>query len=302
MQIDRESTAGYHLISRFVDREWFIKRESERRCYLKLLGRSLRESDWRCLAYAVMSNHIHLAVVAGEQRLDSWVRRVHSPFADWMNRAHDRIGVMFVRGPKAFPVPPQSVGKVIAYIHNNPVRAGVVAAAHESRWSSHRAYVGLDPAPAWLHVAEGLTRSGFEDRSEFDRWLADPGRYLDDQRLVDDEQAARDATASQMAAIVNRPAPLSIVQATADELAVPIEQLRSRRRGESERVGREIAVHCAERVGVTGVDIAAALGMSQQGVSVILRRHPAAQVAELCARVLQRLSPGGTSASSASSA
>ena len=50
----------YHLISRFVEREWFIKEEEEREYYVRLLGRALSESDWRCLAYAVMSNHIHL--------------------------------------------------------------------------------------------------------------------------------------------------------------------------------------------------------------------------------------------------
>jgi len=42
----------YHLISRFVDREWFIKREDERRTYLRLLGRALLDSDWRCFSFA----------------------------------------------------------------------------------------------------------------------------------------------------------------------------------------------------------------------------------------------------------
>src|SRR5262245_8463848 len=110
----------YHLISRFVDREWFIRSDEERALYLKLLGRGLADADWRLLAFAVMSNHVHLCAVAGEQPLDSWIRAVHSPFADAMNRAYNRIGVMFVRGPKDIAVDPENVGKVIAYIHNNP--------------------------------------------------------------------------------------------------------------------------------------------------------------------------------------
>src|SRR5574338_1050354 len=146
----------YHLISRFVDRDWLIRREQERRDYLELLGRALTTSDWRCLAYAIMSNHLHLAMVAGAQLLDSWIRRVHSPFADAMNRAYARIGPMFVRGPKALTVEASGVGSVIAYIHNNPVRAKVVADASESSWTSHRAYLGLVRAPAWLSVREGL--------------------------------------------------------------------------------------------------------------------------------------------------
>src|SRR4051812_19613519 len=86
----------YHLISRFVDREWFIAHERERRLYLALLGDAVSASDWRCFSYGVMSNHLHHAFVAGQQSLASWIRRVHSPFADIMNKEHDRIGPMFV--------------------------------------------------------------------------------------------------------------------------------------------------------------------------------------------------------------
>ena len=96
--------------SRFVDRDWFIQKEQERRDYLELLGRALNASDWRCLSYALMSNHIHLAMVAGADALDVWLRRVHSPFADLMNRAYGRIGPMFVRGPKSLLVPASGVG------------------------------------------------------------------------------------------------------------------------------------------------------------------------------------------------
>ena len=39
--------AVYHVISRFVDRDWFIESEDERSLYLSLLGRALLESDWR---------------------------------------------------------------------------------------------------------------------------------------------------------------------------------------------------------------------------------------------------------------
>src|SRR5262245_27565079 len=93
---------AYHLISRFVDREWFIRCENERQLYLRLLGRAVQKSDWRLLSFGVMSNHIHLGAVAGRHSLDSWIRAVHSPFADAMNKAYGRIGTMFVRGPKAY--------------------------------------------------------------------------------------------------------------------------------------------------------------------------------------------------------
>ena len=35
----------------------------------------------------------------------------------------------------------------LEYIHNNPIRAGMVAQAHEWPWSSAGAYVSNDPGP-----------------------------------------------------------------------------------------------------------------------------------------------------------
>ncbi len=40
-----EPGTAYHLISRFVDRDWFIQKAYEREHYLRLLGLSL-ENRW----------------------------------------------------------------------------------------------------------------------------------------------------------------------------------------------------------------------------------------------------------------
>ena len=275
---------AYHLISRFVDREWFIASEEERSRYLKLLGRALEQSDWRCFSYGVMSNHTHLGVIAGVQPLDSWVRRVHSPFADWMNRRHDRIGSLFVRGPKAIETPPERIGALIAYIHNNPVRAGVVTDAGASTWTSHRAYLGLVRRPRWLHLREGLTRAGFEDRDRFDAWV----RTQPEEREVL-ESIERAEVADVDATAETRVPAEQIVQLVAESVGIPVAQLCSRRRTESERLGRRISVLCAARVGIPGARIAGALHMSQQGVSFIYRRGTDATVEQLASSVLARL-------------
>jgi putative transposase len=276
----------YHLISRFVDREWFIQTEQERRDYLHLLGRALTSSDWKCLSYAVMSNHIHLAAVAGNDPLHSWIRRVHAPFADMMNRAYDRIGAMFVRGPKARLVADDAVGSVIAYIHNNPVRAGVVDDARGSTWTSHRAYVGLATVPRWLDVREGLARSGFDNAVAFEKWAANPvPARLDEVHDVAlcDEMIERHP--NERITID----PVALVSATASELGISLAQLRSRRRGAIEVLGREAVALCAQHVGLTGVEIARALGVSQQAVSRATTRGVRTDVIALCQRVLLRV-------------
>ena len=280
----------YHLISRFVDRDWFIKKEQERRDYLELLGRALTTSDWRCLAYAIMSNHIHLAMLAGLDPLHSWIRRVHSPFADSMNRAYDRIGPMFVRGPKALRVPDNAVGSVVAYIHNNPVRAKVVDAAGESSWTSHRAYVGLARVPRWLDVTEGRARMGFDDAGAFDRWVMDPARAtFDELHDLDVKNEVVEAKRQHDSGVD----PQALVTVIASELGIPVAQLRSNRRTSVEVLAREAVVLCAQRVGLKGVDTARALGVSQQAISRISLRGIGTEAIALGSRVLERLEAQG---------
>jgi hypothetical protein len=274
----------YHLISRFVDREWFIRDEKERERYLDLLGRAVSRSDWRCLSHAIMNNHIHLGTIAGTEPLDSWVRRVHSPFADWMNRRHERIGSLFVRGPKDIETPAERIGALIAYIHNNPVRAGVVDAPGASRWTSHRAYLGLDVAPRWLHVEQGLELAGFKDRRAFNDWVCTRPAEREIVETIEkaDEEAAP-ATTNDV------PDPKRIVKLAADMVGIPLAQLCSRRRSDPEAMARRIAVFCAASSGVSDTQIAGALGVSQQAVSLIRQRGADSAVARIGTHVLQQL-------------
>ncbi|MGE0551389.1 MAG: transposase [Kofleriaceae bacterium] len=295
----------YHLIARFVNGEWFIASDVERRKYLSLLEAALSTSDWRCLAYAVMSNHIHLLMIAGSAALSSWIRGVHSPFAGWINHRADRIGPVFVRGPKDRGVEPQNVAKCIAYLHNNPVRAGVTSRARHSAWTSHRAYVGMVAVPSWLCVNEGLARSGFADLREFDRWVDQAPSERPDVDLSKIRIAARRRGAVEVGTpIVSEPNrtpllakpwahvridPRCIVEATAAQLELSPLELCSRRRAPSIVMARIVAVRCGIRLGLTTADVAAVLGVSHQAASAIRKRKVDAEIASLVERVCSRV-------------
>lgn len=273
----------YHLISRFVDRDWFVKEDEDRSYYLELLGRALKSTDWRSIGYSIMSNHFHHATIAGRQPLSHWMRRVHSPFADWLNKKYGRIGPLFVRGPKQREVRADGIAGVLAYIHNNPVRAGVVADARSSNWTSHRAYIGLERAPSWLHVDDGLALAGLGDRSAFDEHVrrnATDKRHDHnrDRRLIECDEQFLDF---HVVPVERRIDPGQIVSATAKVLDVDPITFGSRRRSNLHVLARHVACFAAERLRVSGVAIAAAVGLSQQGVSFVLNRTPDASVASL---------------------
>ena len=160
----------YHVISRFVAKEWFIQSAVERRAYLQLLGLSLTGADWTCFCFAVMSSHIHLGLIAGRATMASWMHP-RTAFASWMNERRERIGSVFVKGPNVVELRRSGAARLISYVHNNPVRARVVSRPGDSDWTSHRAYVGAAPRPAWLDVEAGLDLAGFSSGSELDAWM-----------------------------------------------------------------------------------------------------------------------------------
>lgn len=282
----------YHCITRFVDREWFFEDDIDRAKYLHYLGKALEHSDWRCVAFALMSNHIHLAMIAGRQPMESWSKATHAPFANWMNRRHERLGPVIAHRPKDFRILMANVGNVIAYIHNNPVRAGVVKRAAESSWTSHRAYLAESPVSSWLEVGEGLARSGFSDCHVFDEWVdRTPG-------------AAFDATLERQAIMLRkrgalmlgtptvtgeprdvaiplwgrphyhaRPDPRRVIDVVAELADVAGPVIRSRRRISQAIDARRIVAHCAAALGVTQSDVASALGVSPASVGSMTRRE-----------------------------
>jgi hypothetical protein len=283
MRIARRTVPGmvHHVISRIIDREWLIDDEA-RECYLQLLGRAFRDSDWRCLSWALMSNHMHHGVVAGESTLASWVQRVHAPFASWLNERHGWIGPVFAGRPTVWIVRPEREGELIAYIHNNPVRAGL-GPARDSTWTSHRAYVGLARAPAWLALREGMRRAGCRTNEEFEAFVSGRASVTrNEPELSEFYKEARRRGAVELATptldpvevpIVARyyahvrPDPREIISAIAVIAGISYQQVCGTGRQAPIASVRRVIFHAAALFGISRAATATALGISPQAGS-----------------------------------
>lgn len=189
----------FHVISRFAHDEWWFDRKGARSAYLEQIARRADKTDARVLAYCLMSNHLHLVVVQGEQPLSSLFKAVHTGFASWVRRSSRRkgpIGHVFAGRPKMLLVEEDPyLDELVRYVHNNPVRAEVVERAQESAWSSHRAYIGLDAKPEWLHAGYVLGRFAKRARTAARRFDA----FVDDGRLSPRDPVLSGDTASAVA-------------------------------------------------------------------------------------------------------
>ena len=308
MRILRLSTPGIltHVISRFVDRKWMLTDAIDRNTYLEYFGKAMKRTDWRCVCYALMSNHLHFGFLPGVTPLESWAKRVHPPFAQWRNKRHEGLGPIFAGRPTEWSVG-ESPAMLIAYIHNNPVRAGVVERATESDWTSHRAYVGGTKAPHWLDVEAGLALCGFEGRPrEFDAFVdAARDRRWDrpDLRAIREAARARGpielgtprvGATSEVPLLAPRG---SFLRATADEVLHVVCDVHKIAHGEvcsrsnTDRAVRakRTFIHAANQLGVTPSSAARCLGISAQAASLYLDSPVSAELRQAVDGVLRCL-------------
>ena len=152
----REDFEGaiHHVFARGNDRQPLFLTDSDRHIYLRMLRRVIVRMTWRCLAYCLMENHVHLLLETQLGNLSAGMQLLHGRYAQDFNRRHGRVGHRFQGRFGAVRVESdQQLWAAAAYIGRNPVAAGLCERAEEWRWSSFPATLGCEPAPQWLDVA-----------------------------------------------------------------------------------------------------------------------------------------------------
>ena len=75
------------------------------------------------------------------------MHRLLTGYAQYYNRRHRRVGHLLQGRHKAILCQSERyLSELVRYIHLNPVRAGIVSRPEDYKYSSHRAYLGLEPA------------------------------------------------------------------------------------------------------------------------------------------------------------
>lgn len=129
--------------------------------FLVILGDLPIRFGVRVHAYALMPNHFHLALECPVGGLARAMQYLQSRYARWLNVNHSWDGPIWRGRFRSRPVDDDAWWThLLAYIHLNPVRGRLVADVAESRWSSHDAFVGVTPRPAWLAPDEPLASFG----------------------------------------------------------------------------------------------------------------------------------------------
>ena len=147
----------YHVVARGDNRELIFHDDADRHVYLRMLEKVVTRENWRCLAYCLMANHVHLLVETPDANLSNGMHRLHSRYAQAFNGRHDRCGHVFQGRYWATRVESdRQLLAVLAYIARNPTEAALCDQPAHWRWSSFRS-VAAGSTVHWLDVERLLT-------------------------------------------------------------------------------------------------------------------------------------------------
>lgn len=145
--------ALYHITSRGDGQEHIYILEEDRNLFLNTLSEVCLRCTWVCYAYCLMDNHYHLLIETPAGNLSKGMQLLNGVYTQRFNRTHNRVGHVFQGRFKAILVDKDSyLLELSRYIVLNPVRAKMVTAPHEWKWSSYLATTFKHSKPNWLHT------------------------------------------------------------------------------------------------------------------------------------------------------
>lgn len=231
-------------------------------------------------AFALMPNHFHLLVVSNGGRLSDFAAQLLGGYARYKNARPGWDGPIWQGRFKSCLITEDAYWlHLVAYIHLNPVRAGLVDGPTFARWTSLDTYLHGDSTLTCLRTDQVLEAyGGVEPMMDY---MDDVQHKRRDAPTGLDETRLWHVPASQpVPTQVERELPAFDVEEAIEQVCrvtgVDRSELFRYRRGSANRAAWIAAWWLQEGVGITQREIAPIMGLSQTGVAQRnrhLRKH-----------------------------
>ncbi|MBR2101101.1 MAG: transposase [Eubacterium sp.] len=131
----------YHIMLRGINKQQVFFDDDDYYMFLNVLSKAKTVSGFKLYAYCLMNNHIHLLIEEGVEPLSKAFMRIGDSFIYRYNNKYNRIGGVFQGRYKSIPVNDDEYFiSVLRYIHQNPVKAGLVNKCDQYKFSSYNEY------------------------------------------------------------------------------------------------------------------------------------------------------------------
>ena len=191
--------ALYHVIARGNRQQPIFLDENDCERYLYLLRAYKKRFSFLLYAYVLMANHLHLLIEVEEIQLSRIMHDLQFRYTHKFNSRHKKDGHLFQGRYKAILCDRDTyLLELSAYIHLNPVRAGIVEYPREYRWSSYGTYIteGAESLVDENFLLSLFGKEKFHARRAYGQFVKSRIREghkkelyrVEDQRFLGDEQ------------------------------------------------------------------------------------------------------------------
>lgn len=155
---------------RGIDKRDLFLKDSDYQKFIDYIHKARDKSEFTIYAYCLMTNHIHILIKTETETQDigDVVRRITVGYAQYHNIQYGRTGHLFQNRFRSEAVDNDAYFlTVLRYIHQNPLKAGMVTNIEDYRWSSTRAYLGAENILVETRFALGF----FRDAQHFETFM-----------------------------------------------------------------------------------------------------------------------------------
>lgn len=189
---EKSKTGIYHVILRGINKKAIFHDDEDNVRFLETLGRYKAKSGIRVYGWCLMGNHVHLLLGQGNEEISTTMKRVGISYAWFYNWKYNAVGHLFQDRYRSEKVEDDAyLLTVIRYIHQNPVKAGMVKNSYDWKWSSCRAYYGMTAEFSGLLDGGLILGILSEDRGEAIRQLRQYSEKENSDRCIDDVKKVR---------------------------------------------------------------------------------------------------------------
>ncbi len=135
----------YHIYNRGNHRQDVFLEKADYIGYLERLRKYKEKHKISIICYCLMPNHFHLLVRQdGQSPLYKFIHSLHTSYSMYFNRKYDKVGHLFQNRFKQKEITDDKyLLQLSAYIHLNPLTAGLVDKLEDYQWSSYLDYINL---------------------------------------------------------------------------------------------------------------------------------------------------------------
>ena len=135
-------TQVYHVMVRGNSgRDIFLDNDDRQRL-LRIIINKKRENQFILYAYCLMDNHFHLVLKECDDNISHIMKRINTTYVVYFNKKYQINGHLFQNRFKSEIVENDAyLLALVRYVHNNPLKAGLVDTLENYQWSSFLYYI-----------------------------------------------------------------------------------------------------------------------------------------------------------------